>query len=166
MDWSNFVYVPVHRLFQISNRSVYSERSLSKNAWTFPLFLKEILPSADFPLFPNTVSTPADFLNWWRLLFGTWTTQPLLFLHTCFFTFLCTYPYLFLFWHEHAAFQRSAFRRSTACNDVVATIFIRLFFFFSIFSPRFFPLSRPSLIEGVLGSKNLFSESCLERPKI
>ena len=28
-----------------------------------------------------------------------------------------------------------------------------------------FPQSRPFLIEGVLGSKNLFSESCLERPK-
>ena len=27
-------------------------------------------------------------------------------------------------WHEHAAFQRSAFGRSTAGNDVVATIFI------------------------------------------
>ena len=31
---------------------------------------------------------------------------------------------------------------------------------FPIFSP-----SRPFLIEGVLGSKNLYSESCLERPK-
>ena len=31
--------------------------------------------------------------------------------------------------------------------------------------PVFFPQSRPFLIEGVLGSKNLFSESCLERPK-
>ena len=30
-------------------------------------------------------------------------------------------------WHERAAFQRSAFGRSTAGNDVVATIFIRLF---------------------------------------
>ena len=29
-------------------------------------------------------------------------------------------------WHELAAFQRSAFRRSTAGNDVVATIFLRL----------------------------------------
>ena len=35
---------------------------------------------------------------------------------------------------------------------------------FSFFFP-FFPLSRPFLIEGVLGSKNLFSESWRERPK-
>ena len=34
-----------------------------------------------------------------------------------------------LFWRERAAFQRSAFGRSTAGNDVVATIFIILFFF-------------------------------------
>ena len=58
-----------------------------------------------------------------------------------------------------AAFQRSAFGRSTAGNDVVATIFIRIFFFFR------FSLSRPFLIEGVLGSKNLFCKSYLERPK-
>ena len=32
-------------------------------------------------------------------------------------------------WHECAAFQRSAFGRLTAGNDVVATIFISLFFF-------------------------------------
>ena len=71
-------------------------------------------------------------------------------------------------WRERAAFQRLAFGRSTAGNDVVATIFIRIFF-----PPRFFPPvyfsrfspSRPFLIEGVLGSKNLFGESCLERPK-
>ena len=37
---------------------------------------------------------------------------------------------------------------------------------FLIFFPsRFFPPSRPFLIEGGLGSKNLFSESCLECPK-
>ena len=47
-------------------------------------------------------------------------------------------------------------RRSTAGNDVVATIFIRLFFFPPVF---FLSPSRPFLIEGVLGSKNLFSES-------
>ena len=40
-----------------------------------------------------------------------------------------------------------------------------LFFFFPRFFPFFFSPSRPFLIEGVLGSKNLFSESCLERPK-
>ena len=33
-------------------------------------------------------------------------------------------------------------------------------------SLRRFSSLRPFLIEGVLGSKNLFSESCLERPKI
>ena len=33
------------------------------------------------------------------------------------------------FWHEHAAFQWLAFGRSTAGNDVVATIFISLFLF-------------------------------------
>ena len=31
--------------------------------------------------------------------------------------------------HERAAFQRSAFGRTTAGNDVVATILISLFFF-------------------------------------
>ena len=67
-----------------------------------------------------------------------------------------------IYWRERAAFQRSAFGRSTAGNDVVATIFIFIFFLFFLF----FPPSRPFLIEGVLGSKNLFSESCLERPKI
>ena len=41
------------------------------------------------------------------------------------------------FWREHAAFQRSAFGWSTAGNDVVATIFIRFFFFF--FSRFLFP---------------------------
>ena len=34
------------------------------------------------------------------------------------------------FWRERVAFQRSAVGQSTAGNDVVATIFIRLFFFF------------------------------------
>ena len=71
---------------------------------------------------------------------------------------------LFNFWRERAVFQRSAVGRSTASNDVVATIFIRLFSFFFPFFSRFPPL-RPFLIEGVLGSKNLFSESCLECPK-
>ena len=51
--------------------------------------------------------------------------------HTCFVRF----------WRERAAFQQSAFGRSTAGNDVVATIFIRIFFsfFFSPFFPFFFP---------------------------
>ena len=39
------------------------------------------------------------------------------------------------FWHERAAFQRSAFGRSTAGNDVVATKNAILFSFFS-FSRR------------------------------
>ena len=39
-------------------------------------------------------------------------------------------------WHERAAFQRSASGRSTAGNDVVATILISLFF-----SPLSSPLS-------------------------
>ena len=64
-----------------------------------------------------------------------------------------------------SAFQRSAFQRSTAGNDVVATIIICLFSFFPRFFPVFFSPSRPFLIEGVLGSKNLFSESWRERPK-
>ena len=42
------------------------------------------------------------------------------------------------FWHEQAAFQRSAFGRSTAGNDVVSTKNAILFFFFSFF---FSPLS-------------------------
>ena len=42
------------------------------------------------------------------------------------------------FWHERAAFQQSAFRRSTAGNDVVATIFIRFFFPPRIFFPPVF----------------------------
>ena len=42
------------------------------------------------------------------------------------------------FWCERAVFQRSAFGRSTAGNDVVATIFIRIFLFFFPFFPFFF----------------------------
>ena len=66
------------------------------------------------------------------------------------------------YWHERAAFQRSVFGQSTAGNDVVATknnSFSFLFFSF------FFSPSSTFLIEGVLGSKNLFSESCLDCPK-
>ena len=62
--------------------------------------------------------------------------------------------------------RRSSGRRSGGrllANDVVAPIFISLFFpFFPVFPV---PPSRPFLIEGVVGSKNLFSESCLEWPK-
>ena len=46
--------------------------------------------------------------------------------------YLCGY---YGFWHERAAFQRSAFGWSNAGNDVVATIIISLFFF-----SRFFPI--------------------------
>ena len=57
---------------------------------------------------------------------------------------------VFAYLHEREAFQRSAFGWSTAGNDVVATIIIRVFF------PVFFsPPSRPFLIEGVIGTKNL-----------
>ena len=45
------------------------------------------------------------------------------------------------YWRECAAFQRSAFGRSTAGNDVVATIFIICF----LFSPPFFFLLRRDL---------------------
>ena len=60
-------------------------------------------------------------------------------------------------WHERTAFQRLVFQQSTAGNEVVATILINLF---PLFSP-----SQPFLIEGVLGSKNLIFENCLEHPK-
>ena len=63
----------------------------------------------------------------------------------------------YTYWHERAAFQRSAFGRLTAGNDVVAIIIISLFFFF----PVFFPQSQPFLIEGVLGSKKLIQRKLL-----
>ena len=43
-----------------------------------------------------------------------------------------------MFWHERVAFQRSAVGRSTAGNDVLATIIISLFLFL-FFPPFFFP---------------------------
>ena len=46
------------------------------------------------------------------------------------------------FWHEPAIFQRSAFGRSTAGNDVVATIPISLFF---LSAPLRFPPLLPFL---------------------
>ena len=67
-----------------------------------------------------------------------------------------------LFWHELSALQSVAVRRSTG-NDVSGHFFRHYFLLF--FSSLFFsPPSRPFLIEGVLGSKNLFSESCLKWP--
>ena len=38
-----------------------------------------------------------------------------------------------VYWRERAAFQRPAFGQSTAGNDIVATILISLFPFFSLF---------------------------------
>ena len=49
-------------------------------------------------------------------------------------------------------------------TTLVATIFIIIFFYFIFFSPFFFSPSSPFLAEGVLGSKNLFSESRLKWP--
>ena len=62
------------------------------------------------------------------------------------------------YWHERAAVQAVAVRQSTG-NDVSGHYFRHYFLFF-----HFSPPSRPFLIEGVLGSKNLFSESCLKWP--
>ena len=66
-------------------------------------------------------------------------------------------------------FGTSVRRSSGRCSGgrLLAMMYWPLFsLVFSIFFPPvFFPPSRPFLIEGVLGSKNLFSESCLERPK-
>ena len=50
-----------------------------------------------------------------------------------------------IYWHERAAFQRSTFGRSTAGNDVVATISISLFSFFPFFFFFFFPFLRRDL---------------------
>ena len=63
-------------------------------------------------------------------------------------------------WNKWSAFQSVAVRRATG-NDVSGHYF-RRYFLFSFFS--FSPPSRPFLIERVLGSKNLFHKSCLERP--
>ena len=68
------------------------------------------------------------------------------------------------FWHERSALQSVAVRRSTG-NDVsghyfhhyLFILFFPPFFFFFFFFPFFSP-SQPFLIEGGLGSKNLFSE--------
>ena len=66
-----------------------------------------------------------------------------------------SYTYYVDFWHKRTACQRSAFWRSSAGNDVVATIIISLF---SFFSPVFFSPLRPFLIEGVLGSKTYLAK--------
>ena len=62
---------------------------------------------------------------------------------------------LISYWHECAVFQ-SVGIYAVDLVAITANIFI---------IPPLPPTSRPFLIEGVLGSKNLFSESCLECPK-
>ena len=98
----------------------------------------------------------------------------------------------FYFWHKRSAYQSVCIQAvdwhedsgpllARACG--VPAIGVRavdcwqwrsghyfhnsFFFPFIHFPPPFFfsPPLRPFLIEGVLGSKNLFSKSCLERPK-
>ena len=61
------------------------------------------------------------------------------------------------FWHERAAFQSVGVWRPTG-NDVSGHY--KRHYFLSFFFP-----SSTFLIEGALGSKNLFSKSCLECPK-
>ena len=63
-------------------------------------------------------------------------------------------------WHERSALQSVAVRRSTG-NDVSGHYFHHSFLFISFFSPP----SSPFLIEGVLGSKNLYSKSWRKRQK-
>ena len=65
-------------------------------------------------------------------------------------------------WHERSALQSVTIRWSNG-NNISVNIFFPLLFFSSSLFPLFYP-SRHSLIEGVLGSKNLFSESDWERP--
>ena len=63
-------------------------------------------------------------------------------------------------WHEQSVLQSVAVRRST--GNVSGHYFLHYFFilFFSPGLPPLFPVSpsSPFLIEGVLGSKNLFSQ--------
>ena len=79
----------------------------------------------------------------------------------------CNFVTNFDLFQSMYAFFSFYWRERAAGNDEVATIFLRIFF--SFFSPFFFPVfppSQPFLIDGVLGSKNLFSKSCLEHPKL
>ena len=65
----------------------------------------------------------------------------------------------FYFWHKGSALQTVCVRRLTG-NNVSGHYFCRYLFIFSPLFPVFFlPPSQPFLIEGELGSKNLFSES-------
>ena len=55
--------------------------------------------------------------------------------------------------------------RSPLGGRLATTLVDRYFHhYFPFFFPHFFSPSRPFLIEGVLGSKNLFSESCVKWP--
>ena len=54
-------------------------------------------------------------------------------------------------WYERAVFQQSAFGSSTAGNDIVATIFIILFFcLFPVFSPLTFSYRRSVRIQKLI----------------
>ena len=69
---------------------------------------------------------------------------------------ICPGNKFLVFWHERSALQSVAVRRSTG-NDVSGPLFSPLFI--SHFFPIQFSPSRTFLIEGVLGSKNLFGKS-------
>ena len=66
-----------------------------------------------------------------------------------------------VYWHELSALQSVTVRRSTG-NNTSGPLFSPLF---SIFS-TFFSSSQPFLIEEVLGSKNLVSESRREHKNL
>ena len=61
-------------------------------------------------------------------------------------------------WHERSALGG---RLATTLVAAISAVILFLFYFYSVF---FSSPSSPFLIEGVLGSKNLFSESCLKWP--
>ena len=73
------------------------------------------------------------------------------------------YMWSTIYWHERSALQSITVRRSTG-NDNSGLLFSPLFFFHFFFQFFFHSPSQPFLIEGVLGSKNLFSKSCLKWP--
>ena len=58
-------------------------------------------------------------------------------------------------WHERAAFQRAAFGWSTAGNQVVATFFISLFFFFHTFPDPVDHFGAPGGFFGVCGDERV-----------
>ena len=71
---------------------------------------------------------------------------------------------LTLYWHERRRCSRSPSGGRLATTLVDRYFHHYFFFFFPFFFFPFHSPSRPFLIEGVLGSKNLFSESCLKWP--